>query len=156
MARVKVEQLVLIGGKTKKIALLLNPLDRRTLRTYPLSFLIQLRFILIVIGLVAYGIPARIFVEVNIARGLHALPDSDGCAMMALLRSSDERIIRAIEARDHGLKTRHVSLHQVARRQFLFRSSLEHFAAVLVRAGEEQHIISIEPHETSNRVGRDR
>src|SRR3954453_21392590 len=98
MVRIKVEQLVLIGGEAKKIALLLDPFDRRSLRTYPLSFLIQLRFVLIVVGLVAHRVPAGIFIEVNIAGGLHALPDTDGCAMMALLRGSDERVVRAVEA----------------------------------------------------------
>src|SRR3954466_4330175 len=110
MARVQLEQLVLIGGEAKKIALLLDPFYRCTLRTYPLSLLVQLRFVRIVVGLVAYGVPAGIFIEVNIAGGLHALPDTDGRAMMALLCSSDERIVRAVEALDHCLKTRHVPL----------------------------------------------
>src|SRR5205823_7315073 len=106
--------------------------------------------------LVAHRVPAGIFIEVNIAGGLHALPDTDGCAMMALLRGSDERVVRAVEALDHCLKARHVSFDEIARLQFLFRGSLEHFDAVLVRAGKEQHLKSVEPHKTSNRVGRDR
>ena len=33
---------------------------------------------------------------------------------------------------------------------------LQHLDAVLVGAGEEEHVVAVEPHEARNRVGRDR
>src|SRR5262249_17001876 len=45
---------------------------------------------------------------------------------------------------------------QLAWAELLARRSLLHLLAVLVGAGQEQHVVAIEPHETGNRVGRDR
>ena len=56
----------------------------------------------------------------------------------------------------HGLEARHVALDQFPRRQLLLGGGLQHLAAVLVGAGEEEHVMAVEPHEAGDRVGGDR
>ena len=153
-ARVEFEQLVLIGGEAEEIALLLDPLDRRALRPDAHALLVELGLVLVVVGLVAHRIPSGIFVEIDVAGLLHALPDADRGGMMARLCGADVIVVRAIQPLDHGLEARHVARHQLARRQLLPRRRLQHLDAVLVGAGEEEHIVAVEPHETGNGVGR--
>ncbi len=45
----------------------------------------------------------------------------------------------------HGLEARHVALDQLARRQVFLGRRLQHLDAVLVGAGEEEHVAAIEP-----------
>ena len=156
MPGIKVEQLALIGGETKKIALLLDPFDRCSLRTNPVPVIVQPRFILIVIRLIPHRIPTGIFVQVNIAGRFHALPDTDRCAMVALLRRPNELVVRAVEALNHRLEARDIAFDQIPRRELFFRRSLQHLHAMLVRAGEKEHLIPVKPHEPSYGIGRDR
>src|SRR4029453_19621570 len=98
-----------------------HPPDRRSLRpdTHPL--LVEARLVLVVIGLVADRVPAGIFVEIDVAVRLHPLPDCLRGAMVTLLGGADEVIVRAVHAFDHGLKTRHGAIDQLARRDLLLR-----------------------------------
>ena len=57
---------------------------------------------------------------------------------MALLGGVDEVVVRALQARDHGLEQRHVAVAQLARGQALPGRRLLHLLAVLVGAGEEK------------------
>ena len=41
-------------------------------------------------------------------------------------------------------------------RELLLRRGLQHLDAVLVGAGEEEHVVAVEPHEAGDRVGGDR
>src|SRR6516165_470337 len=107
-AAIKIKQLVRIFGKLEEIALLLHPFDWRAVRAQPLAVGIQPDFALVVIGLVANGIPAGIFVEINIPCRLHALPDGFGGAVMARFRGANEIVVRAVELLHHGLEGRHI------------------------------------------------
>ena len=70
------EQLVLIGGELEEIALLLHPFHRRAgLGGEPHLVLVNVRFVLGVVGLVAHRIPAGVFIEIDVAVLLHALPE---------------------------------------------------------------------------------
>ena len=80
---------------------------------------------------------------------------SDG-AVMARLGGADEVVVRAIELFHHGLEARHVALDQLARRQVFLGRGLQHLDAVLVGAGEKEHVAAVEPHEARDGVGRDR
>src|SRR6516165_10883738 len=156
MSRIKVEQLVLVRGKAKKIALLLHPFDRRSLGANALTVLNEACLILIVVGLVPHGVPSGILAEVDVPRRLHALPDSDRGAMVALLGGSNELVIRAVQPLDHGLEARHIALHQFAWGKLLLCSRLQHLDAMLIGSGEEQDVMAIKPHEPRYGIGRNR
>ena len=75
---------------------------------------------------------------------------------MARLGGADEIVVRAIEPFHHGLEARHVALDQLARRQVFLGRRLQHLDAVLVGAGEKEHVMAVEPHEAGDGVGGDR
>ena len=75
---------------------------------------------------------------------------------MARLGGADEFVVGAIEPLHHGLEARHVALDQFARRHVLLGRRLQHLDAVLVGAGEKEHVAAIEPHEAGDGVGGDR
>ena len=76
--------------------------------------------------------------------------------MVALFGGSDEYVVRAVEPLHHGLEARHVAFDQLRRGELLLRRSLQHFDAVLVGTGDEEHVVAVEPHETRDGIGRDR
>ena len=154
---VEVEQLLLVGRELEEIALLLDPFDRRAgLGGEALFLLVEVGLVLGVIGLVAHRIPAGIFAEIDVAVLLHAPPDRFRRPVVALLGGADEVVVRAIEPLHHGLEQRHVAVEQLPRRQAFACRGLLHLLAVLVGAGEEEHVIAVEPHEAGDGVGGDR
>ena len=157
-ARIELEQFLLIGRELEEIALLLHPFDRRAgLRRHAHLLLVEMRFVLGVIGLVAHRIPAGIFVEIDVAVLLHAPPDFLRRAVVALLGGVDEVVVRAFEPLHHRLEQRHVAVAQLrARSSPRLRRGLLHLLAVLVGAGEEIDVVAVEPHEARDGVGRDR
>ena len=74
---------------------------------------------------------------------------------MARLGGADELIVRAVEQRRHLLEARGVAVDQLLRRDAFLRGGLRDLDAVLVGAGEEEHVVAVEPLETRDRVGRD-
>ncbi len=154
--RIELDQLVLIGRELEEIALFLDPFDRRALRSEADAGLPDAGFILVVIGFVAHRIPAGIIRQVDVAVLLHALPDRLRRAMVALFRGADEVIVRTVQPFDHGLEARHVARHQIGRRDAFARRGLQHLDAVLVGAGQEVHVVTVEPLEARDRIGRDR
>ena len=75
---------------------------------------------------------------------------------MARFGGADEIVVRALEPFHHGLEARHVALDQLPRRQVLLGRRLQHLDAVLVGAGEEEHVAAVEPGKARDRVGGDR
>ena len=75
---------------------------------------------------------------------------------MALLGGADVVVVRAVEPLDHGLEARDVAVDELARREPFPGRGLQHLDAVLVGAGQEKHVVAVEPHEARDRVGRDR
>ena len=140
----------------KKVALLLDPFDRRAVRAKPLALVVEPRLAFVVIGLVAHRVPAGIFVEIDVAVRLHALPDRVRGAVVARLGGADEVVVRELEFFHHGLEARHVALDQLPRRQIFLGRRLQHFDAVLVGAGEEEYVAAVEPGKASDGVGGDR
>ena len=86
----------------------------------------------------------------------HPLPDRDRRLVVPLLGGADEIVVRAIHPLDHGAEARHVAIQQFARGQPFSRGGLLDLLAVLVGAGEKVNVVAVEPHETRDRVGRDR
>ena len=76
--------------------------------------------------------------------------------MVARLGGADEIVVRALELFHHGLEARHVALDQLPRRQVLLGRRLQHFDAVLVGAGEKEHVAAVEPLKAGDGVGGDR
>jgi hypothetical protein len=76
--------------------------------------------------------------------------------MMALFGGADEYIVRAVEPFYHLLEARHVAFDQLRRSELLLRRGLQHFDAVLVGPGDEEHVIAVKPHEPGDCIGRDR
>src|SRR5437773_12018635 len=75
---------------------------------------------------------------------------------MAPLSGADECVVRAIESLDHGLEARNITFDELLWGKLLLRRGLQHFNAVLVGASEEEHLVTIKPHETGDRIGCDR
>ncbi len=75
---------------------------------------------------------------------------------MARLGGADKVVVRTLELFHHGLKARHVALDQLPWRQVLLCRRLQHFDAVLIGAGEKEHIAAVEPLEAGDGVGGDR
>ena len=75
---------------------------------------------------------------------------------MAFLRRPDEFVVRAVKSLDHRLEPRHVPLHQLAGRELLFGGGLQHLHAVLIRTGQEEHFITLKPHEPGYGISRNR
>ncbi len=68
------------------------------------------------------------------------------------MKASFEQFIRSTMALNRGT----LRSTSIVRRELLAHGGLLHFQAVLVGAGQEEHIIAVEPHEAGNRVGCDR
>ena len=77
MALIEIEQLLLVSGKPEEIALLFDPFDRRALRPNAFASPIEPSLVLVVICFISNRVPARILVEVNVARRFHSLPNAD-------------------------------------------------------------------------------
>src|SRR6478735_12701201 len=97
------EELVLIGREPEEIALLLDPLDRRSLRRQLLAVGSFRQLAFVVIGFVAHRVPAGILAEIDIAVRLHAPPQLLAGALVALLARADEIVVGAVERGDNGL-----------------------------------------------------
>jgi hypothetical protein len=73
---------------------------------------------------------------------------------VARFSRADEVVIRAVHALDHGAKTQHVAVDQLTRRETFLGRGLLNFLAVLVRAGEKEHIIAVKTHEAGDCIRR--
>ena len=154
--RVELEQLVLIGREAEEIALLLDPLDRRALRSEPHAVVVQARLVLGVIGLVAHRVPAGIGVGIDVAVRFHAPPDLLAGAMVLLFGGADEAVERHVQPLVHLLEAAGIAGRERGGRQALVLRGLDHLLTVLVGAGQEEHVLAVEPRKARQHVGRDR
>src|SRR6202048_4454107 len=150
------QQLVLIRGQFEEIAFLLDPFDRRALRPASYVVVAQDGFVFGVIGFVAYGIPAGVAVQINIAIVGHPLPNRLAGAMMLFFRGADETVERDIQTLIHLLEPQGIACRDFQRRQLLKFGGLGHLQAVLVGTGEKEDILAVEPRKARQRIGRDR
>ncbi|MCY1379542.1 hypothetical protein D9M69_672700 [compost metagenome] len=94
---VVLQQFVLIFGQLEEVALLLDPLDRRTLRAVAHAVGAKLRLVLLVVGFVADRIPAGVGILVEVACLAHADPDILRCVMVTLFGRADEVVVGRIQ-----------------------------------------------------------
>ena len=85
----------------------------------------------------------------------HALPDLLAGAMVVRLGGADEAVVRDVE-RSSISWNRSALRVASSGRQLLGFGGLLHLQAVLVGAGEEEHVLAVEPLEARDRVGGDR
>ena len=148
------KQPVLKRREPEEIAFFLDPLDGRALRRQFPAVRTFLQLAFVVEGLVAYRIPAGIFVEIDVARRLHAPPQLLRRALMTLFARRDEIVVGAIEHAHHLAEFRRVAVSELGRRDALGPRRLEHLDAVLVGAGEEEHVPALQAPEARKRVRR--
>jgi hypothetical protein len=72
--------------------------------------------------------------------------------MVALFRRADEIIIRRIERLCHAPKLGSVAISQLAWGDSFLLGRLQHLDAVLVRAGQEEHVLAVEALEAGKRI----
>ena len=95
------EQPVAIGREPEEIAFLLDPARRRARRRQLGPLGAGRQFALLEIGFVAHRIPTRIFAEVDVAVGGHALPDRLTGATVARLRRPHDVVGARVERLPH-------------------------------------------------------
>ena len=148
------QKLLAIGREPKEPALLLYPFDRRAGgRKFFVVAFGKLAFV--EIGLVAHRIPAGVFGEVNVAVGLHAPPDVEHGLLVAGLRRAHDVVGAGVQDLAHMLELRGGAVGEGLRREPLLLGRALHFLAVLVHAGDEQHVEAVEPLPAREGVGGD-
>jgi hypothetical protein len=75
---------------------------------------------------------------------------------MRRLAGADETVEGNVQPLIHLLEAPRVAGGEVDRRQAFGLRGLNHLQAMLVGAGQEEHVLAVEPREARNRIGRDR
>src|SRR5690606_21328550 len=86
---VKLQEAILVGREAEEEGFLLDPLNRRALRAVAHAIVAQFDLRLVVIGLVADGVPAGIAALVDVAAGGHRFPDRLRRTVVPLLGGAD-------------------------------------------------------------------
>ena len=76
--------------------------------------------------------------------------------MVLLLGGPDEAIERDVQPFIHFPELGGITRGELRRGHVLLLRGLDHLQAVLVGAGQEEHILAVEPLEARQRIGRDR
>ena len=79
----------------------------------------------------------------------------DGGGVLGV-RRADEEVVRGVHPLDHLLEVHDVAVGQLARRDALALGHVGHRLAVLVGAGEEEHVLAALAHVAREHVGGDR
>ena len=74
---------------------------------------------------------------------------------MARLGGADELIVRGVQELRHLLETRGILVDELLGRDAFLSGGLRDLDAVLVSAGQEEHVVAVEPLEARDRVGGD-
>ena len=149
------QQAIGVGRELEVIALLLDPIDRRAAGRALRPLGIDRQLVLGEIGLVAHRVPARVFVEVDVAGFAHAGPDRLRGDPVARLRRAHALVDMRADDVGHRLELRRRLVGQRLRRDPAPRRRLLHLLAVLVHAGHHQRVVAVERLEAADRVGRD-
>ncbi|MNT79818.1 hypothetical protein D3C72_2191970 [compost metagenome] len=75
--------------------------------------------------------------------------------MVALLSGADEIVVRRIQHLAHGAEFVGIALGEILDRDAFGPRRLLHLLAMLVRSGEEEDVLSVEPLEPRHGVGGD-
>ena len=116
ICRVMGEQLVLICGQAEEIGLLLVPFDGRAGRDRNAGTVANLRLALLVVGLVAYRVPAAVHPLEDVAGLFHASPKLGAGLVVTRLRRANEIVVRETEHLRHVDEARRVAVGEFPRR----------------------------------------
>jgi hypothetical protein len=75
---------------------------------------------------------------------------------VARLGGADEIVVGEVQRRGHGAEALRVAVGELARRDAFLDGRLLHLEAMLVGAGQEEHVLAVEPLEARDRIGGDR
>ncbi len=114
----------------------------------------QLR--LVVEGFVAHRVPALVMAQVNLPRRLQPFPQLGAGDFVPVLGGADEVVERGAHFQRHVTKIRRHLVREGLRIEPGIRGGAFDLLPVLVRAGEEEHVVAVQPLEPRHHVGGDR
>ncbi len=149
------QQTVTVRGEAEEVGLLFGP-SRRSTRLAGAHATVG-RGLDLVLGeeaLVLHGIPAGVGARIDVTRRRHRVPEGDGGLHVIRVGRADETVERDVQADLHRFERVRVATRQRRRRHALRGGRAGHLQSVLVGAGEEAHVETVEPLETRDRVRR--
>ena len=150
------EQPVGIGRQLEEVGLFLGPCHRRpSLGGDANSVGADGRLGLGEEALVANRVPPFVRVQVDVAGGVHPLPDVDRRLDVVGIGGADESVVGDAQLVLQPLEHIGISSGQLCGRNALGRSGLGHLQAVLVGTGQIAHVVTVQPLETGDGVGGD-
>ena len=151
-----IEQRLRIVRQLEEPAFLGRPFDRGALGGELVAPCPVSQLLFLVERLVADRIPALVAIEIEIAIGLHRLPDCNTGFVVRGLCSANEAIIGYVKFVAHVFKEARHFVAQCLHLDVLLACGLDHLEAVLVGPGGEAHIAALHPLEPCNRIRSDR
>ena len=153
---VELEQPILIRGKPEEVARLFDPFHFGARWCELFAALALDQFVVVEIGLVADRVPPLVGRGVDVAIvGLgHAAPNLLARLDVPLLRRADEVVVGDIQGRGQVAKTRGIAVGEGPRAKTLALRGLHHLETMLVGAGKEEHVPSLETAPAGDRIGR--
>ena len=144
---------LLVVGKPEEVVVLLLPgqhdlVDRALVAVEDLQLGLEVGTARAVPALVGAGIDLATVVE-----ALHEL--LDGGAVLGV-RRADEEVVRGVHPLDHLLEVHDVAIRELARGDALALGDVRDRLAVLVGAGQEEHVLAPLAHVAREDVGGDR
>ena len=104
----------------------------------------------------ARAVPALVDALVDVPVVVHGLHDLLDAALVARVGGPDEVVVGDVDARHQRLEALGVAVGELLRRDALALGRLRHRLAVLVGAGEEEHLLAALAHVAGEDVGADR
>ena len=108
-----------------------------------------------IIGFVAYGVPAFIAIQIEVATGFHCFPQRHTGGMMPRVSSPHKFIIIDMQFFAHIFEIRRHFISKFKRLAACVARCLRHFQAVLIGPGYQPNIAPHQPLKPGNRIGGD-
>ena len=156
MRGVEFQQALLPGAEPEEVTRLLHPFDLGAGRGDLLAVGAGGELVLGVIGLVADGIPAGVFVEIDLAALDQPLPDRLAGADMARLGGADEIVIAEVHRLGEIAEVLRDLVGEGLGRHAGGDGGLLHLLPMLVGAGQEHHVIAVQALEARQHVAGER
>ena len=151
-----VDQTIAIGRQTEEPVPLSQPLELDVRMVGAAEALGGLEQVGRRLEALVRAIPALVRAEVDVPVRVRAPDDLLGRPVVIRVGRPDEARELDVQTFIHLLEPRCVAIGEFGWRQPLALRGLDHLQTVLVGAGQEEHILAVEPLEARQRVGRDR
>ena len=149
---VKCQQAFLPGRQTEEIAGFLNPLTFRAGRGDLLAIRAVGQLIFLIIGLVTHGIPTGIGTEINIPFLYQLAPQGLTGLPMPFFGCADEVVIGVIQQFGEVAEVLADLIGKALRVDTCLFSRFLYLLAMFISAGQEHHVITIEPLEPGEHI----